>query len=222
MEQSPVIIAQNHARNAATAPNPAAAGAEHELAAGQFAAAAMSTGHPEVPCLFPPRRTGVSSGIQALRTLKLLEQHHRKLADLLKFRSEHPSPPNPQIPIEHPTANHIALSTAQQSPEGSPYRSQSQTVPVPQRDISSSIASNLASARGIPSNRQRRPQPPPPPSHPLNNQASRTPLLQPLWSPSQLHHLSRQAPHPRLQNPKNPSKDSTQPSNPSSPSSPPL
>ncbi|KAL9004724.1 MAG: hypothetical protein Q9188_002476, partial [Gyalolechia gomerana] len=151
MEQSPVIIAQNHARNATTAPNPAAAGAEHEQAAGQFAAAAKSTRHPE-----------------ALRTLKLLEQHHRKLADLLKFRSEHPLPPNP---AEQPTASHVPLSTAQQAREASPYRSQSQAVPLPQRDISSSIASNLASARGIPSNRQRRPQPPPSSSQPSKPEA---------------------------------------------------
>lgn len=41
--------AQNHARNAATAPNPAAAGLEHEHAAGHFAAAAKSTTNLEVP-----------------------------------------------------------------------------------------------------------------------------------------------------------------------------
>ncbi|KAL8709893.1 MAG: hypothetical protein Q9225_007386, partial [Loekoesia sp. 1 TL-2023] len=141
MEQSPVIIAQNHARNAANAPNPTAAEAEHEQAADQFAAAAKGTKHPE-----------------AFRTLKLLEQHHQKLADLLKFRSAHPPPPSAQAPVEHPPPSHVSISTVQQPPEGSPYRSQPQTVPLPQRDISSSIASNLASARGIPSNRQRRSQ----------------------------------------------------------------
>ncbi|KAL9600699.1 MAG: hypothetical protein Q9219_003029 [cf. Caloplaca sp. 3 TL-2023] len=142
MEQSPVISAQNHARNAANASNPAAAGTEHEHAATHFAAAADGTKHPE-----------------ALRTLRLLEQHHQKLADLLKFRSNHP-PANPQIPIEPPSPNHVPLSNAQQQREGSSHPSQPQTVSLPQRDISSSIASNLASARGIPSNRQRRSQPP--------------------------------------------------------------
>ncbi|KAL8814213.1 MAG: hypothetical protein Q9223_006545 [Gallowayella weberi] len=48
MDQSPLIIAQNHVRNAANAPNPAAAGLEHEQAAGHFAAAAKSTGNLEV------------------------------------------------------------------------------------------------------------------------------------------------------------------------------
>lgn len=40
--------AQNHARNAANAPNPALAATEHEQAASQFAAAAKTTGNLEV------------------------------------------------------------------------------------------------------------------------------------------------------------------------------
>ncbi|KAL8834794.1 MAG: hypothetical protein Q9170_003590, partial [Blastenia crenularia] len=135
-------IAQNHARNAVNAPNSAAAGVEHEQAAGQFAAAANNTKHPE-----------------AFRTLKLLEQHHQKLADLVKSRSEHPPPSSLQTPEEKTTPSHVPLAAEQQPREGPPYRSQPQTIPLPQRDISSSIASNLASARGIPSNRQRRSQP---------------------------------------------------------------
>ncbi|KAL8901176.1 MAG: hypothetical protein Q9207_005335 [Kuettlingeria erythrocarpa] len=146
MEQSPLIIAQTHARNAAAALNPAAAGNEHEQAAGQFAAAAKGTKHPEV-----------------LRTLKLLEQHHRKLADLLKFRSAHPLPaPSLQNPVDQiPTNNALQLTSAVQQPgDKSPYYSQPLALPLPPRDISSSIASNLASARGIPSSRQRRSQAP--------------------------------------------------------------
>lgn len=53
-------------------------------------------------------------------------------------------------------------STAGKSPPSSPYRPQPVNPPsihTPQREIGSSIASNLASARGIPSNRQRRPSP---------------------------------------------------------------
>ncbi|KAI4246185.1 MAG: hypothetical protein L6R40_002138 [Gallowayella cf. fulva] len=133
--------AQTHVRNAANAPNPAAAGAEHEQAAAQFAAAAKGT-----------------SNLEASRTLKLLEQHHQKLADLLKFRSAHPIPQLAPVTVDLPPPNHAIPPASPQPREGSPYRSQPQTVPLPQRDISSSIASNLASARGIPSNRQRRSQ----------------------------------------------------------------
>ncbi|KAI4129424.1 MAG: hypothetical protein LQ338_002264 [Usnochroma carphineum] len=143
MEQSPVVIAWDHARNAANAPDPAAARIEHEHAARQFALAAKATKHPE-----------------AIRTLKLLEQHHQKLAQLFKFPAAHPLPsPNPQNPIEQTPTSHVSISNAQQPRDASSYKSQPQTVTLPQRDISSSIASNLASARGIPSNRQRRSQP---------------------------------------------------------------
>ncbi|KAL8671893.1 MAG: hypothetical protein Q9168_003630 [Polycauliona sp. 1 TL-2023] len=141
MEQSPLIIAQNHARNAVTAPNPAAARVEHEHAATHFAAAAKGT-----------------TNLEAARTLKLLEQHHQKLADLLKFRTAHPIPPNTPATVEQQLPDHAAPPSLQQPREGSPYRSQSHPAPLPQRDITSSIASNLASARGIPSNRQKRSQ----------------------------------------------------------------
>ncbi|KAL8683600.1 MAG: hypothetical protein Q9224_006671, partial [Gallowayella concinna] len=143
--------AQNHVRNAANAPNPAAAGLEHEQAAAQFAAAAKSTGN-----------------LEASRTLKLLEQHHQKLAELFKFRSAHPIPPVAPAAVDQPPSSHILPPAPTQPREGSPYRPQPQPVPLPQRDISSSIASNLASARGIPSNRQRRSQ-----QNPLAPQASK-------------------------------------------------
>ncbi|KAI4246911.1 MAG: hypothetical protein L6R42_009761, partial [Xanthoria sp. 1 TBL-2021] len=120
---------------------PAAAALEHEQAAGQFAAAAKGT-----------------TNLEAARTLKLLEQHHQKLADLIKFRTAHPIPPDTSNTAEQQLQGHADPPALQQPREGSPYRSQSQVVPLPQRDISSSIASNLASARGIPSNRQRRSQ----------------------------------------------------------------
>lgn len=50
-------------------------------------------------------------------------------------------------------------SNTLKTPDGSQYRPQSQSLPAahrPQRDTSSSIAGTLASARGIPSNKQRR------------------------------------------------------------------
>ncbi|KAL8993519.1 MAG: hypothetical protein Q9169_006289 [Polycauliona sp. 2 TL-2023] len=141
MEQAPVILAQTHARNVANAPNPAAARVEHEQAAVHFAAAAKST-----------------SNLEAARTLKLLEQHHQKLADLLKFRTAHPVPSNTATTVEQQLPDHAVPPAPQQPRESSPYRSQSHAGPLPQRDVTSSIASNLASARGIPSNRQKRPQ----------------------------------------------------------------
>ncbi|KAL8940379.1 MAG: hypothetical protein Q9216_002850 [Gyalolechia sp. 2 TL-2023] len=198
MEQSPVIIAQNHARNAANASNPAAAGAEHEQAASQFAAAAKSTNHPE-----------------ALRTLKLLEQHHQKLANLLKFRSEHPPPPTPQTPSEQPAASHVSPPATQQPREGSPYHAQPQTVPLPQRDISSSIASNLASARGIPSNRQRRPPPPPTSSQPSKPEAPnpqrRSKLIEEAYQARNLHSQKLQQSSTPSATPSNPLKSKPAP-----------
>ncbi|KAL8644921.1 MAG: hypothetical protein Q9226_007526 [Calogaya cf. arnoldii] len=106
MEQSPLMIAQNHARNAATAPNPAAAEVEHEQAAAHFAAAAKGTTNQE-----------------ASRTLKLLEEHHRKLADLLKFRLAHPIPPETPNTAEQPLPAYTIPPAPQQPREGSPYRS---------------------------------------------------------------------------------------------------
>ncbi|KAL8772744.1 MAG: hypothetical protein Q9209_002089 [Squamulea sp. 1 TL-2023] len=154
MEQSPFIKAHAHARNAAIAPNPAAAGVEYEQAASQFAAAAEGT-----------------SNLEASRTLKLLEQHHKKLADLLKFRTARPIPPNTPATDEKLLPSHAIPPALQQPSEGSSYRSQPQTVLLPQRDISSSIASNLASARGIPSNRQRRSQQSPLPAQTVKSEA---------------------------------------------------
>lgn len=66
--------------------------------------------------------------------------------------------------MDQSSANNVPPSTVQQLRDSSPYHSQPHAVPLPQRDISSSIASNLASARGIPSSRQRRPQTSQPPN----------------------------------------------------------
>ena len=99
---------------------------------------------------------------QAFRTLKLLEQHHEKLAQLIKFQHSHPvSQPPKKEPeaISPPEQPAPAPVDSKKQNEGSPYRPKSQNLPAahrPPRDVSSSIASNLASARGIPSNKQRR------------------------------------------------------------------
>ena len=92
--------------------------------------------------------------------MKLLEQHHAKLAQLLKFQNSHPiSEPPEHISEKIPAAKQPLSAQPPKAQDGSPYRPQSQSLPAAHRaprDISSSIVSNLASARGIPSNRQRK------------------------------------------------------------------
>lgn len=94
--------------------------------------------------------------------MKLLEKHHENLAQLLKFRLSHPQSPEVISP-EPKLAEHGALSSLSPLPrELSSYRSSPPnplSPHLPQREISSSIASNLASARGIPSSRQRKSTP---------------------------------------------------------------
>lgn len=94
--------------------------------------------------------------------MKLLEKHHENLAQLLKFRISHPQSPE-VISSEPKVAEQGAFSTPSPLPrEPSSYRSPPPnplSPHLPQREISSSIASNLASARGIPSSRQRKSTP---------------------------------------------------------------
>ncbi|KAE8314675.1 hypothetical protein BDV41DRAFT_533491 [Aspergillus transmontanensis] len=134
METAPLTLAHTHARNAVLETrksNPVAASEEHDLAAGEFAAAAQK-----------------SSDREALRTLQLLEQHHKKLAQILRFQHENP-----------PAA---ASGTQQVTVESGGGKTDTQQYPpkllgharLPARETSS-IASNLASARGIPSQPRR-------------------------------------------------------------------
>src|SRR5271156_1306154 len=114
----------------------------------------------QLECLLTP--------LQALRILNLLEQHHKKLGLLLKSHHEAPSvelqtdptsrraQPTPSEPSSAVTTVKDATvqasaSEAAQKPPRLPRASR-----VPGRDLSSSIASNLATARGIPGNQQRR------------------------------------------------------------------
>lgn len=127
-----------------------AASEEHDLAAAEFAAAAQDT-----------------SDSEALRVLNLLEQHHKKLGQLLKAAHERPivrevSPPT------HTAESENATPPPPQKQDSSRPASPETTIHPPRlprglrsstRELSSSIASNLASARGIPSNRQKRPTP---------------------------------------------------------------
>ncbi|KAE8329935.1 hypothetical protein BDV39DRAFT_213432 [Aspergillus sergii] len=139
-----VTKAHTHARNAVLETrksNPVAASEEHDLAAGEFAAAAQKSSDREVCLSAIPARL-------ALRTLQLLEQHHKKLAQILRFQHENP-----------PAA---ASGTQQVIVESGGGKTDTQQHPpkllgharLPARETSS-IASNLASARGIPSQPRR-------------------------------------------------------------------
>ncbi|KAJ5087751.1 hypothetical protein N7456_011367 [Penicillium angulare] len=145
MEAAPLTLAHTHARNAVLETrkaNPVAASEEHDLAAGEFAAAAHN-----------------STDQEALRTLQLLEQHHKKLAEILRFQHEHPAhtsdpqnataSPNLATPSSADGGNAKAGVPSNQDAQSQPPR-----LPGAPRMLSresSSIASNLASARGIPS-----------------------------------------------------------------------
>ncbi|KAJ9136458.1 MIT-like protein [Pleurostoma richardsiae] len=158
MEASPLIRAHDHARAAANATQTAESTVainEHALAAGEFSNAAKNT-----------------TSVEALRTLRLLEQHHRKLSELLKFSQEHPVQ---QAIVEKETAGPeekqspdaqgvVATSESKSeqavpstpSPAAAPISAQAQQRRYPPaRELSSSIASNLANARGIRSSRYR-------------------------------------------------------------------
>ena len=127
---------------------------EHALAAGEFARAASGTGSAE-----------------ALRTLRLLEQHHQRLSELLRYPSENPpsttsAEPDVQVVAEKPLSTSAAVAELRASKSDLGPRSQSplRNPPslqhprrLPPRDLSSSIASNLASARGIRANYTRQP-----------------------------------------------------------------
>ncbi|KAI0409008.1 hypothetical protein F4802DRAFT_308839 [Xylaria palmicola] len=146
MESSPLIKAHDHARAASTATQTSdttVAINEHARAAGEFANAAKET-----------------TSVEALRTLKLLEQHHRRLSELL------------QAPLQPPSSQAAADTDAQEEedekdaahaasdPAAVPAKSLSEKSAAPKptllkqprypaRDLGASIASNLASARGI-------------------------------------------------------------------------
>ncbi|BCS04069.1 uncharacterized protein AKAW2_70947S [Aspergillus luchuensis] len=136
METAPLTLAHTHARNAVLETrksNPVAASEEHDLAAGEFATAAQN-----------------SSDKEALRTLHLLEQHHKKLAQILRFQHENPqSNAGPGAAAQISTESGARASTST-DPQHIPRLSGHPRLPSRE---SSSIASNLASARGIPAHR---------------------------------------------------------------------
>ncbi|KAF7167681.1 hypothetical protein CNMCM5623_000928 [Aspergillus felis] len=142
METAPLTLAHTHARNAVLETrkaNPVAASEEHDLAAGEFATAAQNI-----------------SDREASRTLQLLEQHHKKLAQILRFQHENPVSTTSAATAQTGTGESETMKLAQTSPEQAqhqPPRLVGNTR-LPARETSS-IASNLASARGIPSQPRR-------------------------------------------------------------------
>lgn len=158
MESAPLTLAHAHVRNAlleTKRSNPVAASEEHDLAAAEFATAANGTADSE-----------------ALRILNLLELQHRHLGHILKSRHERPTA-KVETAVEAASAQlkSEAVSrgispTSQATAEGSGGQ---EALPSPPRlarppratarDLSSSIASNLASARGIPRDRLKKPTP---------------------------------------------------------------
>ncbi|KAI9803220.1 MAG: hypothetical protein M1825_002011 [Sarcosagium campestre] len=155
MEAAPLTKAHAYARSAVLHTHSwdiSSAVGEHAQAAGEFAQAARG-----------------SADSEALRTLQLLEQHHQKLSQILKVRNAHANPPEtpPRSPPDEANTDTLVSpppkpsSTKAQRPS-SPSQSVNQppTLPPshrnPTRDLTSSIASNLASARGIPSGQRRR------------------------------------------------------------------
>ncbi|KAL1869859.1 hypothetical protein Daus18300_005319 [Diaporthe australafricana] len=123
---------------------------EHTLAAGEFSNAAK-----------------VTSSIEALRTLRLLEQHHQKLSELIKFSVDHPGKhaasekhgleageKGPVQPDGSDSSSGTVAGSASKAPAAIPGLTPQRRYP-PSRELSSSIASNLASARGIRGSRYR-------------------------------------------------------------------
>ncbi|KAI1815812.1 hypothetical protein GGS20DRAFT_541456 [Poronia punctata] len=140
MEAAPLIKAHDHARAASSATHTSdttVAINEHTRAAGEFANAAKDT-----------------TSVEALRTLRLLEQHHRRLSELLQAPLH---PPSSQASTENDTQEDEKDETNQPSDDATrPDEKGGAPKPVllkqpryPSRDLGASIASNLASARGI-------------------------------------------------------------------------
>ncbi|KAI4703363.1 hypothetical protein J4E81_002241 [Alternaria sp. BMP 2799] len=137
MESAHLIQAHDHARTAATATSTnsvATAGQEHDLAATAFRQATQDTHDAE-----------------ALRILSLLEDHHRKLAGLIK---EAPRKDKKKTDAAKQPSDLSAASTSPNTSSSrvSPANTSSPTPPTSRRRLpQSSIATNLAEKRGIPS-----------------------------------------------------------------------
>ncbi|KIW48629.1 uncharacterized protein PV06_01199 [Exophiala oligosperma] len=154
MDAAPLTLAHTHARNAALEHkrnNAVAASEEYDLAAAEFAAAARE-----------------STDLEARRLLSLMEAQHKKLGEILRTSHERSQKPLGAGPSRPAAATDTGSVTTTASSETARPPSPENAIQPPRlprglrpnaRDLSSSIASNLASARGIPSTRQKRPTP---------------------------------------------------------------
>jgi hypothetical protein len=131
MEAAPLNLAQTHARNAA-------------LETKRSNPVAASEEHDLAAAEFAAAAKG-SSDQEAVRILNLLEQHHKKLGHILKTAHEKPA-------VDEQTDTTPVGGTLK------PPRL-SRTPRETTRELSSSIASNLASARGIRGAQQKRSAP---------------------------------------------------------------
>ncbi|PNS15944.1 hypothetical protein CAC42_4345 [Sphaceloma murrayae] len=148
MEGTALIVAHAHARRAAEETSKSRlslAGAEHESAAEQYARAIDDT-----------------SDAEALRILKLLEDHHQKLALIIKAKDEYTRKISA---TEMKRAEEEALdneaSTAYQAmpsqvPQAPATEKITTTTFLKSRDAPSSLAKDIASRRGIPQSQNRR------------------------------------------------------------------
>ncbi|KAI6250514.1 hypothetical protein HI914_01436 [Erysiphe necator] len=151
MENSPLTLAFDYARAASAATQASdvdLAISQHTLAAKEFSKAANSTGSTE-----------------AMRTLHLLECHHQRLSQLMRPASENNLSSTEDQDVQKAVIKRSTPSTVVAELRGtksdlgarslSPHRT-SQTLQqsrrFPPRNLSSSIASNLATARGIRAN----------------------------------------------------------------------
>ncbi|KAI1327127.1 hypothetical protein F5Y16DRAFT_204031 [Xylariaceae sp. FL0255] len=147
MESAPLIKAHDHARAASAATHTSdttVAINEHTRAAGEFANAATAT-----------------TSVEALRTLKLLEEHHRRLTKLLQAPLQ---PSNPLSSAEHDSQQSEKDDAAVTDESAASHAKPLSEKPIPAllkqqrypaRDLGASIANNLASARGIRSSKYR-------------------------------------------------------------------
>ncbi|CAI6336950.1 unnamed protein product [Periconia digitata] len=140
MESANLTKAHEHARNAATATygnSIATAGHEHDSAASAFNEATQDTANSE-----------------ALRILSLLEDHHRKLAGLIKEPPRKKDTTKPSATQSSDTAaasqGSKSATVARASSPSAPSTSSSTRTPSRRRLPQSSIATNLAEKRGIP------------------------------------------------------------------------
>ncbi|KAL2754380.1 hypothetical protein ACRALDRAFT_1076118 [Sodiomyces alcalophilus JCM 7366] len=147
MEESPLTKAHDHARAAANATHQSettVAVNEHTLAAGEFAKAAEHT-----------------TSIEALRTLDLLQEHHQLLSELLKLPLSRQAQPaeGEDKQASDTTAGPVAEDAPARSEQSGisadsaksaapPSLAQKKRYPAG-RPTTSSIATSLASARGI-------------------------------------------------------------------------